>query len=48
MVSIFAENWHAEYLEDSDSYNDIGFLNLKPKIHFGQIWAEKVEVVCFA
>ena len=48
-LSILTGNWHTEYLEDADSYSVISFLNFLPKIFFfGQIWVEKVKLVCFA
>ena len=28
-LSISAENWHTEYLEDVDFYSDISFLNFQ-------------------
>ena len=47
-LSIFAENWHAEYHEYADSYVDISFLSSNLKSIFEQIWAEEVEAFCFA
>ena len=35
-MSILAENWHTECLEDADSYSVLSFLNLQPEIYF---WA---------
>ena len=29
-MTILAENWHTEYLEDTDSYSNISLLNFQP------------------
>ena len=34
-LSVLSKNWHTWYLKEADSYSDIGFLNIQPKIHFG-------------
>ena len=35
-LSVLSENWHAWYLEDTDSYSEFNFLNFKLKFIFGQ------------
>ena len=47
-LSVFPENWHAKHLDDANSYYNISFWISDPKSIFGQIWAKKVNVVCFA
>ena len=45
---VFPENWHTWHLDDIDSYSNISFLISVSKSIFGQIWAKKLKVVCFA
>ena len=46
-LSVLTENWHTWYLEDADSYSNIGFMISNFKFLFGQIWAKKVTFVYF-
>ena len=38
------ETWHTEYLEDTDSYSDISFLNFQPKFFFGKFGLKKLKL----
>ena len=41
-LSFFLENWHKWYVEDVDSYSDIGYLHFQPEIHFWANFWQKI------
>ena len=47
-LSVLPKNWHTWYLKDANTYSNISFRISNPKCIFGQIWATKVKVICFA
>ena len=46
-LSTLTENWFTWYLGGADSKSDLDFEILTQKPFFGQIWSQKVKVVCF-
>ena len=46
-LSILSKNWHTEYLEDSDFYSDISFLNFQTQIHFWVELGPESGIGCF-
>ena len=48
-LSILTENWHSLYFGGADSESRHRFLKFRPwKSIFGQIWTQKLKVVCLS